>query len=117
MKDHLHLGEQGERIALAYVRRYCEVLHTNWKYGRKEIDIVAARKGVIYFIEVKTRRSTRFGWPEQSVDRRKEAHIRQVADAYLLAHDLQPLAIRFDIISVIIKEDTLHELIHLRDVF
>ncbi|WP_143310866.1 YraN family protein [Chitinophaga vietnamensis] len=117
MKRHLRLGQQGERLALAYVRRYCDVLHTNWKYGRKEIDIIAARQGVIYFIEVKTRSSKRFGFPEQAVDHRKEAHIREVAEAYLRTYDLQPAAIRFDIISVIIKEAAMHELIHLRDVF
>lgn len=116
MTNHLSLGQRGELIAQAYVRLYCAILHVNWKSGRKEIDIIAQKEKQIYFIEVKTRSTDRFGWPEQAVNARKEEHIRSVATDYLLCYHLTPVAIRFDIIAITFRGDT-WELEHLKDVF
>ncbi|CAL1518260.1 YraN family protein [Chitinophaga sp. MM2321] len=116
MSDHLSIGRRGEEIAQAYVRKHCTILHTNWKAGRKELDIIAVQKGVVYFIEVKTRSSARFGWPETAVNYKKQEHIQLVAAAYLERFDLHPPAIRFDIIAITFTGDD-YELMHLRDVF
>ena len=116
MVNHISLGRRGELIAQAYVRRYCTILHVNWKSGRKEIDIIAQKEKQIYFIEVKTRSTDRFGWPEEAVNARKEEHIRIVATDYLLYYHLNPEAIRFDIIAIIFSGDA-YELEHLKDVF
>ncbi|WP_212004386.1 YraN family protein [Chitinophaga sp. HK235] len=110
------IGRQGEKIAQDYVRRYCTILHTNWKYGRKEIDIIATHNGTIYFIEVKTRSTGRFGDPEEAVGYQKQANIQSVAAAYLECFRLYPEAVRFDIIAITFMEDD-YELLHLRDVF
>ncbi|QJB31381.1 YraN family protein [Chitinophaga oryzae] len=109
-------GREGERIAQEYVRRFCTIRHTNWKCGRKEIDIIAENGGTVFFIEVKARNGDRFGWPEEAVDRRKQAHIQLVAAAYLEHFHLYPEAVRFDIIAVTFTAAG-HELLHLRDVF
>jgi putative endonuclease len=116
MLNHLTLGQRGETIAQAYVRRHCTLLHVNWKSGRREIDIIATKEQTIYFIEVKTRSSALFGWPEAAVDFRKEEHIRSVADDYLLRYHLHPVAIRFDIIAITFYGEV-YELKHFRDVF
>jgi putative endonuclease len=116
MVHHLSLGQQGESIAQAYVRRYCTILHVNWKSGRKEIDIIARKNEQVYFIEVKTRSTDRFGWPEEAVNARKEEHIRSVATDYLLYYNLNPAAIRFDIIAITFSGEK-YELEHLKDVF
>ncbi|MBC9933290.1 YraN family protein [Chitinophaga qingshengii] len=114
--NKLETGREGERIAREYVQRSCRIRHTNWKYGRKEIDIIAEKGQTIYFIEVKTRNSNRFGWPEEAVDAAKQEHIQSVAEAYLWQFKLYPEAIRFDIIAITFTDDG-HELMHLRDVF
>ncbi|NLR68206.1 YraN family protein [Chitinophaga varians] len=111
-----HTGREGEKIAQEYVRRFCTIRHTNWKHHRKEIDIVAENNGTIYFIEVKARNGSRFGWPEEAVDHKKQEHIQVVAAAYLEYFQLCPPAIRFDIIAVTFETGG-HELLHLRDVF
>ena len=116
MINHLALGQRGEAIAQAYVRRYCTLLHLNWKSGKREIDIIAGKSNIIYFIEVKTRSSHRYGWPEEAVDWRKKAHIQGVADDYLLRYNLYPEAIRFDIIAITFNGEA-YELEHFRDVF
>ncbi|RFS19209.1 YraN family protein [Chitinophaga silvatica] len=116
MPQHLTIGQLGENIAGEYVSRYCRILHKNWKYGRKEIDIIAENNGVIYFIEVKTRSSDQFGWPEESVNYQKQEHIQLAAEAYLFQNDLTPSTIRFDIISIILNKES-YELMHFKDVF
>lgn len=116
MENHLTLGRQGENIAQAYVQQHCTLLHVNWKSGRREIDIIATKNNIIYFIEVKTRRSARFGWPETAVNFRKQAHIQDAASDYLCQFHLHPAAIRFDIIAITFSGET-YELMHFRDVF
>ncbi|MFY0255654.1 YraN family protein [Chitinophaga sp. 30R24] len=133
MLHHLKLGQRGEAIAQAYVRQFCSLRHLNWKSGKREIDIIAERNNVIYFIEVKTRSSSRYGWPEEAVDYRKQQHIQQAAANYLLQYALYPAAIRFDIIAITFKdrikergvdnecseynEHHEYELMHFKDVF
>ncbi|SEW50556.1 YraN family protein [Chitinophaga arvensicola] len=116
MLNHLSLGQRGESIAQAYVRRHCTILHVNWKCGKREIDIIARKAEELFFIEVKTRSTDRFGWPEEAVNYRKEEHIRSVAEEYLLQYDLEPVAIRFDIIAITFSGEV-YELLHLKDVF
>ena len=116
MTQHISLGRLGEKIAQQYVNQFCTIRHCNWKYGRKEIDIIAENNGVIYFIEVKTRSSDLFGWPEEAVNYKKKRSIQYAAEAYLLEFGLEPVAIRFDIIAIILTKEN-YELTHFRDVF
>ena len=116
MLNHISLGQRGEAIARDYVSRHCTLLHLNWRSGRREIDIIATKEQTIYFIEVKTRSSALFGWPEEAVNFRKQEHIQGVAADYLLRYHLHPLAIRFDIIAITFYGEA-YELTHLRDVF
>ncbi|MEC5144673.1 YraN family protein [Chitinophaga sp. 212800010-3] len=116
MENHISLGKQGEIIARAYVAQYCKILHVNWKSGKREIDIIAEKNGHLFFIEVKTRNTNRFGWPEEAVNGRKQEHIRSVATDYLHHFNLSPATIRFDIIAITFQEKE-YELVHFRDVF
>ncbi|MBV7529936.1 YraN family protein [Chitinophaga sp. sic0106] len=109
-------GKQGEELAQAYVRQYCSILAVNWKSGRYELDIIAEKNGQLFFIEVKTRTSDKFGYPEEAVNYKKEQHIRAAAVSYMEVHDLDPVAIRFDIIAIILHPDGSHSLCHLKDV-
>lgn len=103
-------------MAASYVARYCDILHRNWKHGRREIDIIARKDDRLYFIEVKTRNGDRYGWPEQAVDEAKLARIQEVATLYMQQYGLTPKAIRFDIISIIFYGDEQYGLLHLKDV-
>ena len=99
--EHLVLGRVGERAAeAAYVRRGYRVVARNWRSHVGELDLVFARSGLVVICEVKTRRSRRFGDPWQAVDARKQAKLRNVAQAFLIASGLRPDAVRFDVASV-----------------
>lgn len=118
MASHHELGKKGEQLAVSYLRqKQYEILHCNWTWGRKEIDIIARQNNTIVFVEVKTRSSQRFGMPEEAVHHDKEEHLLGAADRYLEQYGLQPDAIRFDIISITATAAGLQEILHLEDAF
>lgn len=66
-----------------------------------ELDLVATRRGVVVFVEVKTRSSHRFGAPEEAVDARKRARLVRGATAWLREQRARcrPRRVRFDVIT------------------
>jgi putative endonuclease len=94
------LGAEGEARAAAHLERLgFRVLERNARAGGVELDLVAARGGLLVFVEVKTRRVRDFGAPEESVDARKQARLARGAAAWL--HERRPRAarVRFDVIA------------------
>ena len=67
-------------------------------YG--EIDIIAYDKEVLVFVEVKTRRSSEFGLPEESINWRKQQRIGKISQHYLHHHKLQGVDCRYDVVSI-----------------
>ncbi|MFA4874488.1 MAG: YraN family protein [bacterium] len=78
------LGDAGEDAAAGYlVEHGFRIIARNVRYKRGEIDIVAARKGELHFIEVRTRSSTNFLDPIASITEAKRKRIRLAAQCYL----------------------------------
>lgn len=95
------LGAHGEDLAAAwYASAGYEVLDRNWRCREGELDLVAARPGVIVFCEVKTRRGDRFGVPAEAVTSTKQRRIRGLAARWLTEHPVYAARIRFDVASV-----------------
>ena len=65
-----------------------------------EIDIIAKHEGVLVFIEVKARRTERFGDPKWAVTPDKQRRISMVALAYLKKHHSVDTRSRFDVVTV-----------------
>lgn len=101
MAAHYELGKQGEQAAADYLQgKGYHVLHRNWHYRHKEIDIVAEKDGVLVIVEVKTRKNNLFGNPEEAVNGKKIRRIVSSADAYIKKFAID-LPVRFDIITVL----------------
>jgi putative endonuclease len=114
--SHLKTGAEGEKLAAEYLQKKgYKVLDINWKYERCEIDIIAEKKGLIVFVEVKTRSGANYGWPEEAVNPAKQKNIAKAADAYLEEKNLDK-EIRFDIISVIFRPSKT-DIYHIEDAF
>lgn len=95
-------GEFYENLAADYLRSLGFVIvERHYRYHRNEIDIIALGEGCYIFAEVKARSRKDWGYGYQAVDKRKQASIRRVAEAYLVEKRL-PLydtTCRFDVIS------------------
>lgn len=102
--SHIRTGQQGETLAAEYLLEHgYKILNRNYRHKRTEIDIIAQKDGVLVFIEVKTRASDVFGYPEEAVNWRKERILLNAAEVYIHRHKWQH-DIRFDIISVTLME-------------
>jgi len=107
MRNKRVLGSLGERKALEYLKSLgYDILAVNFYSQRGEIDIIAEDKGVLSFIEVKTRTSKKFGAPEESVTFRKRERIVRTALYYLNARGWPRLSCRFDVLTVNIDPKT-----------
>ncbi|MCH7598156.1 MAG: YraN family protein [Myxococcales bacterium] len=94
------LGAEGEARAASFLmRRGYRIEARNVRYDGVEIDLIARRGALVVFVEVKTRRTTRFGPPELAVDRRKQARMIRAALAWLHQHPGRARNIRFDVIA------------------
>jgi len=100
---HLRLGRRGERCAAVLLRAIgIEVLLTNYRSRRGEIDIIARDGLTLCFVEVKTRRRLGRFRPAAAVGRAKRQRIRACARDYLRELHNPPLNCRFDVIELIL---------------
>lgn len=116
MAKHHHTGQKGEEIARDYLMSHgYQILETNWRFSKAEVDLIAMDGDVMVFVEVKTRSGEHFGFPEQFVSARKEQLMMDAAAVYTsrVGHEWE---IRFDIISIITKGNY-YELTHIKDAF
>ena len=71
------LGDFGESLAADYLEAHgYTILSKNVHTPYGEIDLIAKFAGVIIFVEIKTRKSTIYGPPEQSITPKKAEHMK-----------------------------------------
>jgi len=102
------LGQKGEALAADYLEaKGYRLLDRNYRFERAEVDLVmfeptpANDGGEIVFVEVKARRGTGFGRPEDAVTEAKQKAIRRVAEAWLHERKLFPSPVRFDVVAIL----------------
>ena len=117
MAKHNHTGITGEKMGADYLMGIGYViLEKNWRYSRSEVDIIATKNDTLHFIEIKTRRSKKFGLPEENVGRKKMENLIKAAEQYLY---LQPQwkRIQFDILSISMIAEMPVEYFFIEDVY
>jgi len=115
LNKNKEIGRKGESIAAEYlIGKGYTIIEKNYTYRRLEIDIIAKIRNTLVFIEVKTRQSNSFGYPEESVNNQKIQHVLDCADQYIYQMQWKG-NIRFDIISILFKPDFSIE--HIEDAF
>lgn len=116
MAEHNELGKTGEELALEYLEnKGFNILETNWKFGKLEIDIIALTKKHLVIFEVKTRSTSAFGEPQVFIDRNKQKFLIRAAQHYAEKYRIEQ-EVRFDIISIIMNTSKI-EITHLEDAF
>ena len=114
------LGAWGEAQTAAYLRRNgYSIVAANYRTRFGEIDIIAANRKYLVFVEVKLRKTADFARAMEFVDRRKQDRIRMTASLYLSQNptELQP---RFDVIEIYAPEGistSRPEIHHMEDAF
>ncbi len=114
---HLALGRKGEELAADFLRGLgYRLVGANFKLnvGRNlrgalvqaEIDLVAYEGATLCFVEVKTRASAQFAAPEANVDLRKQRQITRAARAYRRAFGLTSAPHRYDVVSLVLPEES-----------
>jgi putative endonuclease len=95
------MGSEGEQLAARFLQeKGYEIIERNYRFGRGEMDLIAKEGNDLVFIEVKARRSSEYGAPEESITVAKEAQLKRVADGYLSEHDIEDQNCRFDIVTI-----------------
>lgn len=99
------VGKTGEDVAENFLKTLgYQIIEKNFYYQHGEIDIVAKEGETLVFVEVKSRRSDRFGAPEESVTPRKQEVLRRTAEGYVASKNLTDTECRFDVVSVVMKD-------------
>lgn len=94
-----------------------KIVAENFRLFRGEIDIIAYDKRTLVFIEVKTRMSTDFGLPEESVTLSKQKQIKKIAQGFLTKNDLHETECRFDVISLTLDKGKGYSIRHIKNAF
>ncbi len=102
METAKDLGKEGEELAVHFLlKRGHTLLHRNWRYSHYELDIITVEKGILHFVEVKTRSSEKFALPEASVKTKKMRDLFRAAEEFLY-RQRQYKDFRIDILSICI---------------
>ena len=111
------LGKLGEDIATNYLKQNGYIiLDRNFECRQGEIDIIAKDGKEVVFIEVKTRTSTKFGFPSEAVNKIKQKHMIKTIEYYLFNRNLSDEFIRIDVIEVYIA-GTVYKVNHIKQAF
>lgn len=116
MNSNLDIGEFGEDLAVEYLEsKGFEILERNWRYKHWELDIICKEGDTTVFVEVKTRKSTKYGLPEEGLTKKKLKTIIAAGAEYL--HKNPNWDIRYDCVSILLEGKKVKDLLHIRDVY
>ena len=97
------MGPAGEAAARDHLQALgYRVLAVDWRCRVGQADLIALDGDVVVLVEVKARRSTRFGAPQEAVDARKQRKLRSVLEAYRLRTGRQSQPCRIDVVALLL---------------
>ena len=103
MKAKDILGQTGERMAADFLEdRGIRVIDSNWRCPSGEIDLVALDGGELVIVEVKTRRSRRYGDPLEALTQAKLSRLRTLAVLWAREHQYVGGSLRIDALGIVI---------------
>ncbi|RIK66756.1 MAG: YraN family protein [Planctomycetota bacterium] len=117
-RDRKMLGAAGEDAAARFLKSLgYKVLARNYTSPVGELDLVCHHDDTIVFVEVKTLADDAAGDPEEHVNPAKQRQLARVARAWLAAHRHPDCAYRFDVISVVLRENAQPSIRHFVEAF
>lgn len=117
MAEHNELGKQGEQIAAEFLReKGFTIIARNWRYKHKEVDIFAYEGDYLVVIEVKTRTSSGWEHPRESITPSKIRFLVHATEEFVQKY-LIDKKIRFDVVSVMPTENGKWDVEHIESAF
>jgi len=117
MAHHNDTGLLGEKMAIEYLlKKGFSILHQNWRHSHWEVDVIASLNNTLHFIEVKTRRTQKFGYPENDVSKKKIENLINASEEYQFIYPQWKL-IQFDVLSISILKNKPVEYFFIEDVY
>ena len=111
------IGNFGENRAISHLSEIgFEIMHRNWRYKHLEIDIIASKDKLLHIIEVKTRSSIEFGYPEQFIKPQKMQFLKNAA-AHFQYQNPEWKYLQFDVVSIFLNDQQIWELAFFEDVY
>src|SRR4030043_236627 len=78
------VGALGEKLAVDFLKkRGYKIMQRNFRCREGEVDIIAKQDDCLVFVEVRTKKSSGFGIPEESITPSKSRKLVALADIYL----------------------------------
>lgn len=100
MAKHLRLGKKAEYLATDYLRsRGFYIRDKNYRSGPAEVDIIAQKTQRLHFIEIKSKKSLRYGEPEEQIGKGKIQRYHHAAESFQMEENWNG-EIQFDSISI-----------------
>ncbi|MDO8618199.1 MAG: YraN family protein [Candidatus Uhrbacteria bacterium] len=97
-------GSRGEELAAVFLQtKGFRIITKNWTCRLGEIDVIAERDGEVRFVEVKTRYSMTYGYPEEAITRTKRRHLAHAIELWLRTVSSPPLKYQADAIAILIE--------------
>lgn len=97
-------GAASENQAEKFLRsKKHRIVARNYFSKHGEIDIISVLPGkVLVFTEVRSKHDCTYGHPIETIDIRKQAHIRHTAEKFLYEHPkYEDYACRFDVVTIV----------------
>jgi len=117
MATHNETGKIGENLASKWIQQSgYTLLHCNWRHSYYEVDIIASKQNRLHFIEVKTRRQTAYGWPEESISSTKIKRLMKAGAAYLELHPHWK-EVQYDALSINLYQNKEPEFLLIEDLY
>lgn len=99
--ERKRLGREGEAAAARYLEdKGYRILYRNFRTRLGEIDLICEKDGIVVIVEVRSKRSQRFGTGAESVNWQKQHKVRQVAQVFLAQKKWHDRSVRFDVIAI-----------------
>lgn len=94
-------GRAAEEFAARHLERQgCCLIARRFACPGGEIDLIVEDRGVVVFVEVKARRTRRYGHPAEAVSHRKQRRLLVAARTFLRRKQWSTRRCRFDVCSV-----------------
>jgi putative endonuclease len=105
MAEHIEKGKKSEEEAEDWlIKQGYEIVCTNYRYDKKEIDIIARKDNVLVFVEVKTKLFWSDENPGDIVTLKKQKFLIKAAEAYMMYYGID-METRFDVVFVVYKHE------------